>query len=587
MKGTTLRGRSISIYGSALLGVIMLAGAWWLLPSNALVMDVIRRATPLQPPPPAAPTLPIQTSAIRIPPAPPSAGIAGPKSSKVFELERLLAEGARTANADVLSALAVQLDRAGGPTPTIATTYNIIASGRHAVARAFLDRRPDKSQAALWRLRFALCRATNDANAALGLLQTAAHTPGASPPRDLIEAAYELNQPELIVVAAENGALARLDGPLSLDIARRAANAGRFDLVTRLDRVGTADWRRADPWLAMDFARRTGDTASALHFAALLPTGQAAAREAIILGSGDKQAVRAMLLDQAQAQPGERPLIAQKLLETGFRSDAMGLLRSEATGLTPNDPRVSRLLFLMGPRPDAEGLAWLQTRATQDPSWRKIYLERAQPNVALGFAEANSSDQDTAMLLTRMKLAADARDLKASVRALDLLLDGRVLTAQQLSAATAQTLPGMPTRFTLALARARVAAGAALDSDRRDLAWAAWNRNDYTEASSQLQAHLRLVPDDPDALMLMANVATRLKGKAAAKPWLERALTEAPPNSRQRVELLEQLNRNAEAIALVEAMRVKSPGDKSLAIVHSRLLIASGHPGRAQKALQP
>ncbi len=586
MSGSVIQGRRVSIFVTMLVGGLMLVGALWLLPSNALVRDVIRRATPA-PQLPSASVLPLPNPKVYIPPAPALLASKVAKTSKVVELERLLAEGARTASADTLNDLAIQLERAGGATPTVATTYNIIASGRHGVARAFLERRPDKTQSALWRLRFALCRATHDTGAALNLLQVAARTPGVSPPRDLIEAAYEIDRPEMIVLAAEHSAIAGLDSSLSLDIARRAAKAGRFDIVSRIDRVGTQDWRRADPWLAMDFARRTGDITSALRYAALLPTGQLAAREAIILGSGDRQAVRAMLLDQAQALPKDRAGIAQKLLEAGFRSDATDVLMGEAKSLSPSDPVAARLLYLMGPRPDEAGLTWLKAMAAVTPIWRQVYLERAQPGAALAFVEAHTSGRDTAMLLTRLKLAADARDLKASVRALDLLLDGRALTAQQLSAAMAQMLPGTQPRFTLALARARVAAGAALESDRRDLAWAAWNSNDYNEASNQLQAHLRVVPDDRDALMLMANVATRLSGKAAAKPWLEHALAEAKPNSRERVELLEQLNRKAEAITLVESMRAKFPSDKGLAIVHSRLLIATGHPGQAQRALQP
>jgi hypothetical protein len=588
MSGFNIRGRQVAIFGPVLLGALMLAGALSLLPSNALVTDVIKRAIPEKPSPlSTTPAILPPKAAIYIPPAPALLALTSAKPSQVLELERLLAEGARTASGDSLNALAVRLEQAGGATPTVATTYNIIASGRHGVARAFLDRRHDKTQAALWRLRFALCRATNDPSAALTLLQSAALNPGASPPRDLIEAAYELNRPEIIVQAAENGAVARLDRPLSLDLARRAMKAGRYDVVTRLDRVGAADWRHLDPWLAMDYARRTGDTRSALRYAALLPTGQSAAREAIILGSGDQQAIRAMLLDQAHAQPQDRAAVVQKLLEAGFRSDAISLLMGAAKGLSPSDPTAARLLFLMGPRPDEVGLAWLKSMAVDAPDWRHIYLERAQPSAALAFVEAHGADQDNTVLLARMKLAASARDLKASVRALDLLLDGRALTAQQLSAATAQMLPGTPARFTLALARARVAAGVAMDTDRRDLAWGAWNRNDYAEASKHLQSHLRLMPADRDALMLMANVAARQNGKAAAKPWLERALAETPSFSRERVELLEQLDRKAEALAMVAAMRAKAPADKRLAIVHSRLLIAFGHPGQAQKVLQP
>jgi predicted Zn-dependent protease len=60
-----------------------------------------------------------------------------------------------------------------------------------------------------------------------------------------------------------------------------------------------------------------------------------------------------------------------------------------------------------------------------------------------------------------------------------------------------------------------------------------------------------------------------------------------PAISRERAELLAKLGRTSEAIALFEALRQQSPGDRQLDIQYARLLIAAGDPGKARKVLRP
>lgn len=573
-----MTGRArIAIFGLPVVGCL-LAATILLFPSDPEIAAAKRRAIIVLPHPMIAP-LPQtpENLALRF--------VQG-KPLSVPELRQLLAFSTATADAESLSAMA---DRIGAraPVSTAQITQDILASGRPGVARAFFEQRPDRALASLWRLRFELHRQTNDIKAAESLLRAAATNPGTAQARDLIEAAYEMDLPELVVVAAEQGSVPPLSRALSLDLAQRAAGSKRYDLIARIDRVGTVEWRQDDPWLAMSLAQRSGETAAALRYAALLPSGQAAAREAIILASGDRQAIRTMLLAHARTAKDGRAAIAQQLLEAGFRADAIALLRLEGVGRAPDDPLAARLLYLMGPRPDAEGLAWLRSRATGDPRWLKIYMERERPAVALAFIEAHRLADGTEMLLQRLKLASAARDRQAAARALVILLDGRALTPTQLSAATANVPAGLDSRFKLALARARITAGAALPSDRLDLAWDAWNQHNPQETFDQLQAYLRLHPDDQAALRLMADVEAKRRGNKAAWPWLERALVGSPARSRERAEILEMLGRTPEAIAVVETLRQDSPGDKRLAIIHARLLVAAGDPGRARKVLQP
>ena len=586
MKAWSYSDNRIAIAGPLVLGLILLVAALLLLPNSSIVADAIRRATGGTPAVQAPQAPPVQIPQAEIL-ADMVKRFAAGLPLTVVEMQQLLAGSAPKADAAMLNAVADKLAEVGSPASTMGTTYEIMAGGRPAVARAFIEARPDKHRAEFWRLRFAVARAAGDMAGAQALLLSAVNAPGSAPAKDIVEASFEQGMPEMMIPAAERGSIPRLDRARSLDLARYAAGTGRYDLISRIDRAGSADWRLDDPWLAMTLARKAGDTQAALRYAAMLPEGQAGAKDAILLASGDREAIRAYLLENARTGVGSRPVIAQQLLEAGHRGDAMALLMDEAAQRSPEDPIAARLLYLMGPRPDPAGLIWLGKRAAADTKWLPVYLEREQPRKALAFLEANDPGQGTDQLLQRLKLAAAARDRESAARSLDRLLDGRALTPAQLATASAQMQPGMAGRYILALARARVAAGAPLPSDRRDLAWDAWKRNDMREASGQLQAHLRSEPGDLDALRLMANVAARQQGKSAERPWLERALAQTPRVSRDRIDLLERLNRKSEALAVIEELRAQSPTDKNLAIIQSRLLIATGNPGRAQQVVQP
>jgi tetratricopeptide (TPR) repeat protein len=575
---------ALKVYAPAFLGLLMAAIAVLILPNRTLISDAIKEATTRV----QATTAPSRT--VTMTPKQRLAALtrrfdAG-SPLKPTELQDLLTGSVSTANAPVLLGIAAQLDRVGLPSTSSRTAYEILASGRPAVARAFLDGRPDKDLPELWRLGLELRRSSGDVAAAQAYLSAAATKPGAAPEKDLIEAAYELQRPDVILTAAEHGTISKLDRKTSLDLARRAMASSQFALIPRIDRAGTPEWRQDDPWLAMTLAIRDGQTQEALHYAALLPSGREQAREAIITASGDKAAMRALFLEQAQQHPSNRPAIAQRMLEAGLRPDSIALLRDQAAGLPPTDPTAQRLLYLMGPRPDAANLQWLRARADADPAWLKIYTERDRPSVALAYAEGHH-DQNTDMLLLRLQLASAARDRTATNRALGALLVGWPLTPSQVKMATALTPSDTPKNLTIALAKARISTGTALPGDNLDLAWDAYDRGDFGAAAGYLEQQLKANPDDRRALLLMANVVEKQRGPKAAKPWLERALAQSPPNSQARLELLERLHRYHEAVDLVEQMRAQAPGDKKLEIIQARLLVATGHPGDAQRMLQP
>jgi hypothetical protein len=304
------------------------------------------------------------------------------------------------------------------------------------------------------------------------------------------------------------------------------------------------------------------------------------------MASGDRDAIRGLLLSNAKANRGDIPKVAEQLVQLGLRPEAMALLRAESAERAPADPLVQRLLYLMGPRPDRENLAWLRERAAPSSQWETIYLDRERPAAALAFLESRSQAPDTDALILRLKLANAARDRQSATKAVSQLLDGRRLSPGQLSVISSQMPSAASGRLTLALANARVAAGGPSPSDRLDLAWDAWNRGDTQEAANHLQGYLKIKPSDAPALRLMADIEAKRAGPEASRPWLERALARTAALSTERVQILGRLGRKREALELIDILRRETPNDRRLSVIHARLLIENGNPGRALKVLQ-
>jgi tetratricopeptide (TPR) repeat protein len=563
----------------------LLAMSTLLLPNASDVMAALRRAKPLTPAPVVSPASAMTGAPARTSEALASLFAQG-QTLQPAELRQLLAWSTRSGTAATLGAIATRLGQQE-PVPTVQVAYDLLAAGRPAVAMAFLEGRPERDAPATWRLRLELHLQAHDLPFAQEMVRHAAVTRGAVPTTDFVQGAYAAGLPGALLSAAEHRVIPPLDAARSLDLARQAQASGRFDLIARIDRAGTPGWRSQDPWLAMAVAQHAGDVAGALHYAALLPQGAAAARRSIIIASHDRQAIRAMLLEEGRADPAQLPSAAQQLLDTGFRADAIALLQQGCTRCAPDDAQAARLLFLMGPRPPATGLAWLRMRAETDSRWIKPYVNREAPGAALAFLQSRPDADATPVLLDRLALAVAARDRAGAGQALDRLLDGRPLSAAQAGAVTAASPPWLDRKTTLALSRMRVRSGAELPGDRLDLAWDGWNRGDMGTAQENLLRHLSRKPDDAAALRLMAEIERRRAGDRGARPWLEKALAATPGATADRARLLEQIGRLDEALVLVRGLRQSTPHDRRLQAMEGRLLVASGDPGRARKELQP
>lgn len=576
MKVTPDRWLAIGV--PALAGLTMLSAAVLLLPGQLEVRHAERRAHPT----------PVTASVALLPPTLPLSVIPADRPPPLPAIAATI----RTADAPTLVALTRRLIDAGEQVTTLQVAYDLAAAGRGAVALAYLAARPDGDSAASWPLRMDLLVKAGRRAEATALLTRTVTTPGAIPAPAIVAAAYTLDRPDLLVTAAARGAIPRPDAALTLDLVRRLAAGKRYDLIATLDRVG-GDWRRKDPWTAIRVAEARGDRDGALAAAGLLPAAQVdAAREAILVQAGDTASLRGQLLARADAAGADLPGLAERLLALGARDDATALLmRATATGGS-DGATARRLLYLLGPHPDARDLAWLRQRtlagdADEQRQWLAAYAERDRPAEALAFLGRHPLADRIETLLTRLTLANAAGDGAAARALLARLLDGRALSVAQLRAVSAATPRRIDPAQAAALARARIAAGIAAPHDRMDLAWSAWNGGDATRTIAVLRDQLTDAPGDVAALRLMADAQAKTNGAAAARPWLERALAATPGAGRTRAELLDRLGRSREAVVMVERLRAADPGDRALANLHTRLLIARGEPGRARMVPAP
>jgi len=565
------RGR-LAIVLPALAGLGLLAGGPMLLPNDREIRHAERRAQP------------VPTASSSMPSAPVSPPVVPPAHPAI-------AAQIATADAAALAALTARLITEGQSVSTMQVAYDLVAAKRPAVALDYLAARPDGGAAATWRLRVDLLRQTGRNADASTLVTQAAQKRGSVPAADIVAAAYAIDRPDLVIMAAANHVVPPPDAALSLDLARRADKAGRNDLIALLDKATTANWRAADPWLAIRVAARAKDTAAGLKAADYLPVEQRpAAREAILTTAGDREGLRTELLARAAA-PGAQPeREAERLLASGYRADAAAVLRRAATGQPPTAPAAQRALYLMGPRPESDDLAWLkqqslQGNAAQQRAWLARYAERDRPGEALAFVSRHPLASQTDVMLMRLSLARTAGNDAAGRAVLASLLDGRALDPAQVAALSAAAPARIEPAQAAAIAKRRVASGVAAPRDQLDLAWTAWNAGDAKGAAKWLDAHLETDPTDLPALRLMADVQARIGGDRAARPWLDRALAQTPAESKARVEILEKLGRRADALSLVETLRADTPQDRSLAALHARLLIAQGQAGRARTVL--
>lgn len=501
--------------------------------------------------------------------------------------QRLVALTIDTGDAAAIDGLVTRLRAAGPGVPDdAAIVARLAATGRTHVARAYADRAAPRDPSALLALRIALLQGAGDPAAARALLDTAIATPAVRIlPADIVRMAYELDHIPAIIAGVVTARIRRVPAPMALDLARRALAADRPDWIPAIDRIAPADWRTADPWTALQLARRTNDQAAVLRYAALLPADRVrGVAEAALGAQGDRAGLRRLLLTEPQTAEGR----AARLDQAGFRDDADRVLRDAAATARADDPATRRLLYRWGPRPTASALDWLRMRAAtaRDPAgrlaWLRLYAARDRPDRALATL-AREPDGDTRpLLLLRLATARDAGEDATAGRVALRLLDMPALTGADLQSVAAALPDGADAGDRARLADRMVAAGIAPVQLRRDMAYAALRARRIDVARGHAAAALAAMPDDIDTLMLAGEIEQAAAATPAARGFFTRALAATPVRPQTipaRAALLERLGRPAEALALVRTAPVP------LRALEARLLIATGRPAAAATLL--
>ena len=516
---------------------------------------------------------------------------------RLAALPRLSAEGAalalrlaeRQRDPERLAAVVVRLRAAGHAVPgDAALTARLAAGGDAAAALAYAERAAAVAPSALLTERTALLRTLGRTDAATALMTRAIATPAIRiAPAEIVRIAYELDQVPLILAAAEAGRVTRVPVPIARDLAQRALADGRIDRIATIDRIAAGDWRAQDPWTALQLARRQGDAAATLRYAAMLPADRVAGvAEAAYRAQGDRAGLRRLLL----AEGGDPAAQAARLDAAGYRPDAERLLRAAAAGAGPDDPATRRLLYRWGPRPDPHALGWLRSRAAEarDPAlrraWLALYADRDRPDRAIAVLAADPMGNGTPLLLMRLRLAAAAGQDAPVLAASDALLDGRPLAAGDLRRIAA-ALPADAGAARRAAITARLAAaGQASPQMRRDLAWAAFDARRFGDARGHAAAALAAMPDDAATLSLAGAIEQADGRDGAARMLLARALAatpDGPDSAAARADLLERLGRPREALAIIRTL----PDAAARRTREARLLIAIGRPAAAAALL--
>lgn len=277
----------------------------------------------------------------------------------------------------------------------------------------------------------------------------------------------------------------------------------------------------------------------------------------------------------------QRRDIVSDLLEMGGRDAAERALRKLADAAGPTDEAVEDLLFLWGPRPDGERVAWLHGRVrsappAERPAWLRLMLAAELPAVAADSVPARDlPDAAPELVQTWVEAVAALPDPAAAGARLKAALaadrNGDHMALYGAAAADAEQWAVAQTAYA-ELARQRPDDTAV----QRRLAEAALAADSLAAARDALARVVALAPDDSRSALELGDVLLRLDG-SAARDGEARALWQAGlaaldrrpagtdfDEKRLRADLLHRLRRSAEAAELYTALLAQRPDDTDL-----------------------
>lgn len=286
------------------------------------------------------------------------------------------------------------------------------------------------------------------------------------------------------------------------------------------------------------------------------------------------------LAAQASTSAAQKRAIAYTLLNNGYKNDALPVFRALAQKAAPESEAVKELLFLWGPRPEPDAMAWLENRYLKAPTeekaaWAALIAERSTPEALAAFMDRNpESSRHPQLLAAYFEAQAASGRLAQQGASLRHDAEERGDTAwlrEYARVARANSMPGE--------ARNAYEALIMLDpTDDMPLAEAgtlAYGQADYSLARTYLAQYAESPsaqsPEaSPAAFFYYAETLRRDKRLQEAAPYYTRAIelidARAPSAENQSVKAQSQigLGHVKEGLATFEAAVKTYPGDEIL-----------------------
>lgn len=388
------------------------------------------------------------------------------------------------------------------------------------------------------------------------------------------------------------GAAAKKRGEISRFIAFVRANAVIADAGSPISQAGVASVAEAAGANAALELRRQ----AALQFGGKW----ADAYEYALIEAGDKDTAAASRFQRAQKgglNNAKRIELADSLASDGRKREAEAIYRDLAANAGPQSTSVKRLLYLWGPRPPPDAMAWLALRAQQAraPEAKRLWRQRMADygGGALVFQSivANPTSASAGDIRMAADLASGLRDKRQAVAGLRSLVSATADPGAL--AALAGVSAGLGDRRTAyeAISRAltsepdnprylRLAGSLALALGRPAEAYAALSRYSANR------------PADASAAMDLANAAERMgRYREAATAYgraaiaLRRARQDETPARLAEAYALQQSGAHDAAIDSLAALTNARPGDARARAAYVEALLNAGRAKEAKDAL--
>jgi hypothetical protein len=291
-------------------------------------------------------------------------------------------------------------------------------------------------------------------------------------------------------------------------------------------------------------------------------------------------------------KPEMRRQIAFQILELGHKAAAHGIFFALAQNADPASPDVQQLLYLWGPRPEAESLKWLVGRAdaagfVQKVKWGQILANAgATDDAARVLRSAHQAGQADAIVPMAEALATLKQDAELR-RLLDSALGASWKASELRQLAQAGESRGLHHSASLYYERAG-------QRDQRD-GFAAAGRTalfagERTRAKAMLERAIEQAPDMAETRFYMGETLRALKQDDAARAQYAKvvALTgNATKAEQRRLRMISQarLEQFMDAVASHEALRTTPGQGQEATIDYTSALLDQGEIERAGRAL--